>query len=110
MLETDLANVAKAFADEIRRLNLQKEGCSPRFDLSVSSGYSKELKINLSCHFYDGENYIDVKAASLAALVDEVNNRLGFADRQALENDRNERALLALEAPRGWASVEATDL
>jgi hypothetical protein len=110
MLETDLANVAKAFAIEIRRLNEQKEGCNPRFDLTVSSAYSKELKIALSCHFYDGENFIDVKAASLDALVKEVNNRLGFADRQALENDRNERALTALEAPRGWASVEATDL
>lgn len=102
MLETDLANVAKAFATEIRRLNEQKEGCNPSFDLTVSSRYSKELKISLSCHFYDGESFCDVKAASLGALVNEVNNRLGFADLQAIGNDRNERALTALEAPRGF--------
>jgi hypothetical protein len=111
MLEAQIAAVAQQFAREAIKLENLKEGTGATIELAIKmpSRYDNDRvpKIELSCSFYDGSNHGTVKAGSLGALMDEVHRRCGFADKQAMVMDRNNAALTALEAPKGWDSVEA---
>lgn len=86
----------------IQAIENHKVGSDPSFTVKVSwKGYGSDRKPNvtLQCDFYDGDNFQSVKAASFNAVVDEVNRRLGFADRERLKLDEVERGLVALPAP-----------
>jgi hypothetical protein len=110
MLEAQIAAVAQQFAREAIKLENLKAGTRPKLALEVKvGGYGsdKAPTIVLVCNFYSGNEYDTVTAGSLGALMDEVHRRCGFADKQALVMDRNNAALTALEAPKGWDSVES---
>ena len=112
MLEAQIAAVAQQFAREVVKLENLKAGSSAVIELNVtmpSRSYTadnKSPKIEISCRFWNGNEGDTVTAGSLGALMDEVHRRCGFADKQALIMDQNNAALTALEAPKGWDSVE----
>lgn len=83
------------------KLRQLKPGTSIEFTLRYEVGRygDAEPEARLQCQFYDGRTYQTVDAASLAAMMDEVCRRLGFADRQALESDRINATLRALPQP-----------
>jgi hypothetical protein len=111
MLEAQIAAVAQQFAREVVKLENLKAGSNAAIELSVTmpSSYTnnKSPKIEISCRFWSGNEGGTVTAGSLGALMDEVHRRCGFADKQAVIMDRNNAALMALEAPKGWGSVES---
>jgi hypothetical protein len=103
MLEAQIAAVAQQFAREAIKLENLKEGTNPVLELQVKlDGYrgEKSPKIILECRFFCSSEYNTVAAGSLGTLMDEVHRRCGFADKQALVMDRNNAALVALEAPK----------
>jgi hypothetical protein len=104
MLEAQIAAVAQQFAREVVKLENLKAGSNAAIELSVTmpSRYEKDRvpKIEISCRFWSGNEGCTVTAGSLGALMDEVHRRCGFADKQALIMDRNNAALMALEAPK----------
>jgi hypothetical protein len=111
MLEAQIAAVAQQFAREVIKIleNLKAGSAAIELTVNMPSSYAdnKSPKIELICRFWDGSEYSSVKAGSLGALMDEVYRRCGFADEQALVMDRNNAALTALEAPKGWDTVES---
>lgn len=101
-MEPTILKTIELFSRHAMAIENKKPGAACHFTVGVRlSGYGsdKEPKISLIAHFYDGENHQDVKAASFAKLVDEVYRRLGFADREAIENDRVEASIKALPPP-----------
>jgi hypothetical protein len=111
MLEAQIAAVAQQFAREVVKLENLKAGSSAAIELSVTMPFSsytdnKPPKIEISCRFWSGNEGCTVTAGSLSALMDEVHRRCDFADKQSLIMNRNNAALMALEAPKGWDSVE----
>jgi hypothetical protein len=111
MLEAQIAAVAQQFVREVTKLENLKAGTQANISLEFKSSpsYAKQQggKLTLTCHFFDGSNFGTVEAGSLGALMDEVHRRCGFADKQAVVIDRNNASLTALEAPKGWDSVES---
>jgi hypothetical protein len=110
-METQILAVAQQFTREVMKLEALKEGAGATIQLSLKgpSRYDTDRtpKLELICQFYDGKNHSTVTAGSLGALMDEVHRRCGFADKQAFVMEVNERSLVALEAPKGWDSVES---
>ena len=78
-----------------------KPGTGAAFQLTVGlEGYGeKRPKIRLACDFHSTDGYETVKGASFKAVVDEVNRRLGYSDKEKLKLDEFERSLVALPAP-----------
>jgi hypothetical protein len=96
-MEVNLTKTLELFTKHINALELKKPGCAPAFSLSVcAQAYDKKVQVQLNARFYNNKNYEDVQAGSFDALINEVWRRLGFADKQALEIDYVENALLAL--------------
>jgi hypothetical protein len=81
-----------------------KPGTGAKFRIYVGlEGWrtdNKTPKVELICEFNDANNdYQSVKGASFKAVVDEVNRRLGYSDKERLKLDEFERSLVALPAP-----------
>jgi hypothetical protein len=110
-MEQFILNAAREFAREISRLEQIKPGSDAVIELAVSApsalADNKTPRLVLECRFWDGENRGTVQAATLGALMDEIHRRLGFADKQAFAIEAAQRSLAALEAPKGWDSVES---
>jgi hypothetical protein len=112
-MEQSILNVAREFAREISRLETLKPGTQATISLGIvaRSKYDNEQvpKLTLSCHFYDGNNFSTVEAASLGSMMDEVHRRLGFADREHFQIEAAQRALVALEDKRGEPTASWLD-
>lgn len=100
-MEPTIFKTIELFSRHAMAIEQKKPGAACSFTVEVRLvGYGdKEPKISLNAHFYAGDNHQTVKAASFAKLVDEVYRRLGFADREAIENDRLEASMKALPPP-----------
>jgi hypothetical protein len=100
-MEQSILNVAREFAAEITRLETLKPGTQATISLSIlaRSKYDNDQspKLTLSCHFYDGNNFSTVGAASLGSMMDEVRRRLSFADREHFQIEAAQRALTGIE-------------
>lgn len=109
-MESVIQKTLDLLVKHIQGIELHKPGSRPNFEISVSfSGYGSDKRptVNLRCNFYDGDDHQVVKAASFNAVVDEVNRRLGFHDREALKLDEVERGLMALPAPeKEWITEQ----
>lgn len=104
MLESTLIAAAQLFGTAARKLESFKPGTNLAISLCVKlpSRYTSNENptLELSARFYSGGEYNTVKAASLAALMDEVYHRCGFDDKAALAIDATNQSLFtALEPP-----------
>jgi len=104
-MEQALLNVAQIFTGEIHKLEGRKAGATASISFTVkladrwAGGDAGKVRVELACNFSNGSTYETVKASELGVLMDEVNRRAGFADREILRIDAVEASLQALPAP-----------
>jgi hypothetical protein len=90
--------------DFSRALEIQKPGCDPQLSIRVratSNRMDNEIttKAELSCRYWDGNEFHTIAGADFDTIIAEVNRRLGFTDQQTIALDKLQTALKALPAP-----------
>jgi hypothetical protein len=100
-METPIQKTLDLLVKHAMALELHKPGCRPSFTINVApKGWGKKIegfKVELQCQFTDvNDDYQTVKGASFNSVMDEVNRRIGWSDKEKTKMQEVEQSLLAL--------------